>query len=210
MTTYARIQCGCPITRKCLRELQGMVKPGTLAETVQETIDELIERAASISDHPDYVKLRGFLVIETLLHTINLLYQRYWQPGENLAALSIRERSWLELTHLKVALELLLDQVQLEVAEQQLGGLSTTVKHSLKFPVLASSGTQRVQAAIQMRPFLGNTIDCIVALRPYLKNENVSVSCLGERLCSSFYTLYGGTAVTPVIQATQKLLEVRL
>lgn len=202
MTTYTRITCGCPIVRRCLRHLQDKA-----LGLDQELVEELTQRGNPISDHPDLVKLRGFLAIEAMLKPIVHLYEmKYRRTGENQFYLQLTERTWIELTHLKIGLECLLDQVDIDLTEMQLGGTSfkgNTVH--LAQGERATTGLRGLTAQ-RLKPLIEGLLSSIVALRPFLKNEEASVSCIGDRLSEALR----GVIAAPLLDATTKLIEARL
>jgi hypothetical protein len=207
MTTYTRITCGCPIVRRCLRHLHDSVKSRTYSLVGDpEDVEELTRRGNIISTHPDLVKLRGFLAVEEMLKPIVHLYDnKYKRAGESRMYLELRERTWIELTHLKIGLEVLLDQVNIDLAEMQLGGTSfrgdvTVLAHGER----AASGLRGL-AAQRLKPLLDGLIASIVALRPYLRNEDVSVACVGEHLCQAM-----GLVIPKAIEVVSKLVEAQL
>ena len=65
--------------------------------------------------------------------------------------------------------------------------------------------------AVQRVHTLAVSIDtCIVALRPYLRNEDVSVAVIGDALAQCHMELYGMLATSYLMQTTRELLDVKL
>lgn len=210
MTTYPRVTCGCPITRRCLRYLHDHVKPGVFAfENEVDLVEDLIVRGNTISDHPDLVKLRGFIAIQAMLDIIVQIYEeRYRRPTDDRLYLQLSERSWIELTHLKIALEVLLDQVNIDLTEMKLGG--TTFKGSTARMAQGESAAAGLRGltAQRLKPMAESLIESINAFRPYLKNEQAHVGSVGDRLILVFALGYG--LMLPLIETTKKLVEAQL
>ena len=201
MTTYTRITCGCPIVRRCLRHLQCSRIAGD-----PEDIEALTQRGNAISDDPDLVKLRGFLAIDEMRKPIVQLYEtKYRRPTESRMYLEMSERTWIELTHLKIGLEVLLDQVNIDLTEMQLGGTAFRGQVTVLARGEGGAAGLRSLTAQRLKPLLEDLIASITALRPYLRNENVSIACIGDHLSRAM-----SSVITTPLAVVTKLVEVQL
>jgi hypothetical protein len=216
MTNHYPVREGpCPIVGRCLRRLRDMAAR-LIFEDEHENIDALEERYQSVSGHPDYVRLRGFLVVEKMLGFIYRVYSKkcvaFTDPFE------LPARSWGGLGDRKRMLETLLDQTDIEIGELQLGGTKFKDNHLLQMGSNLYGATQqesvaaasRAERAIQLQGLLKIAIHSIDVLRPYLRNENVSVGILGDDLASMAKEIYGLTVTKPFLELTRELMDVRL
>ena len=203
MTTH------CPIVSRCIRQLRAMVTMLNFDDDDTE-LSSLADALEAASGDVALVRLRGFLVVEEILRLLTHVYTRtYDQRAPTLGA-----RSWHALTELKRSVEKVIDQATLDIAEQELAGVQVTTYAIYVPKAYETSDLQTLghkSAGVRSVHTLASSLDhAITLLRPYLRNEDVSVGGLGEELGVCYRTVYGAVAVTPFINITRKLLDVRL
>ena len=204
----------CPITRRCLRQIKAMLSTDLFPDLGVDGLEDLEERCKVCSADPNYVRLRGFLVIEEMLSIIKDIYEKGYKTAMSPQLyLQLAVRSWGSLSIAKKTLEQLVDEVELEVAETKLGGVKYAQENVIYISHKVSDAADTAQRAT-VAQHLGNLAKVvkpsIVVLRPYLKNTAAPIAILGDEVAFFLREVYGATAIEPLMNLTRKIMDVKL
>src|SRR3972149_1961162 len=198
----------CPILLKCLRQMRAMCSTDLFRdlETDIESLEDLLDVCSA---DPSYVRLRGFIIIEEMVSTIKTIYESGYRTNVSPQfSLQLACRSWGGLSLLKRTLEELTDEVEVEIAENQLGG----VKYAAENVVFisnkvadAAETAQRVTIATHLSGLVKIAKHSIVVLRPYLKNEQSPIAILGDEAAFFLREGYHDAALEPLLSLTRKI-----
>lgn len=206
----------CPILRRCLRRLRKKMA-STFDDGGVEVLIALMERCRGCPATSGHVCLRGFLIIEHMLSHIQEMYDvQYKLPHSPSFSVSLKGRTWEQLTETRLVLKNLCEEVKLELAENQLGGFSYELENVVLVRHRTMGGADVVDTAL--RSTLANKLfslssiaeEAIITLRPRLRNEGAPVAVLGDYAAHFIQEVHGNADVTQMMIMTSKLADVRL
>lgn len=175
-------------------------------------LDEIEAEAKNTISTADYSKLRGFLVIENMLkHTSDLLHG-VGLVNMPFVDLTLHERSWGELTRVKTELARLHDETEMEIAEGKLEGVILLNEGTNKEVIKVGNGvSQHLHLISRLAKRSLYTTKAIRLFRPYLRNEDATISGLGELLACLYQEVYSQSGVAHhMYSLTRVLMEARI
>jgi hypothetical protein len=178
---------------------------------VCDDFEELAVRAAAVPYDPVHVRLRGFILIEYMLEYLDERYNKdYRTVQQHKVPLRLGMRTWGSLTQIKQYLDVAIDELQLDVAEARLGGVEqdhlTQVTSGFGDP---QQVTQSVLGT-HLRGLFVITSNAIRMLRPYLRNDRVAVSGLGDQIYHFIGGVYGVSCGAPMLEFVKKIVDAKL
>lgn len=203
----------CPIIHRCLKQLRA-TNAALAFDDDDETIASLTQRYESASGDPSYVRLRGFITIEAMLSMLKQVYVRGYGADSPFPSLEVR--TWGGLTGLKRGLLEVLDRVSMDVTELRLQGVQFNESNVVFTPSKVGDEKDQVElstrgcTAFQVQTLTAVVIHSVELLRPYLRNEEASVSAIGDGFGLVAREVHGVLARGVLTKTIQQLLDVRL
>jgi len=199
----------CPILRKCISHLL-VVDKAVPKLRLDDEIAELEDICARASSSLEYTRLRGFVIIETMLQHLESKYTLQYKAAHTPnVSLVLSERTWSALGRAKKELKTLLADVQLEFGDYQLSG-DKRADGTLVIRPQRSDEWKRM-AAMDM---LSNSIPILIATidryRPALRSASTQLSSMVVDFHVFTGQLYGTWQPDRLVSITRDLAQLRI
>jgi len=216
----------CPIIRPYLLSVMSTHDAGLLDADEQWTLEALEAELPLLSIDPARVRLRAFILIEDMLDSLRVSYERYRQPHQTIVELRLDERSWEGLTRTLDNLNALHRELGIEIVEMRLLGVNAQQmedhlldgnERSAVSMALVISQTehqrlgQRALTGVRLHVAVGYAREAITALRPHLGNAAAPLHGLTLNYIRVQSLLHGDTGwISHTLPVIKKAAAVRL
>lgn len=199
----------CPILRKCISHLLVIDRsvPELLLGDEIADLEDICTRAPSSLE---YTRLRGFVIIETMLHCLESKYKLSYKAAHTPdVSLVLSERTWSALGKVKKELKTLLDDVQLELGDYQLSG-DKRADGTLVIRPQRSDKWKRMAAMDTLNNSIPILIATIDRFRPALRSDSTQLSSMVVDFHLFTGHLHGAWQPGQLVSITRDLAELRI
>lgn len=208
----------CPISNCCIAHLIRLAE-STGDQPLSEEIELLRAKLDTIPAVNAYIRLRGFMLVELMLESIQKVYDKgYLDQDKYRWHFTLEVRSWGGLTRKLENLDTLLDTVGLDIAELQLSGATFSENDLLliggsdRTPEEAVAAAKLATTTQLLRAMAKHAREAIVVLRPYLRNEKRanSTSKIADHFAGLLQRVEGYYSRHFLLTVTKRIMDVNL